>query len=233
MPALETVRVARRDLPDRERRDISKLMTKTLAVLVSGSGSTLQNLMDRSADGMLSARVGVVVGSREKLGAEARAVAAGVPYHVVSRKSFADVGAFSDRVFDHARAVAADLVVCAGWLQLLRVPRDFVGRVVNVHPSLLPSFGGQGMYGIHVHDAVINHGCRVSGCTVHFVDDAYDAGPIIAQRSCKVDSDDTPQSLAERVQSLERELLPGVINEILAGRVGLDGRRVVFGPAKK
>jgi phosphoribosylglycinamide formyltransferase 1 len=208
-------------------------MTKTLAVLVSGSGSTLQNLLDRSADGALSARVGVVVGSREKLGAEARAVSAGVPYHVVSRKQHADVGAFSDRVFDHARAVAADLVVCAGWLQLLRVPRDFVGRVVNVHPSLLPSFGGQGMYGIHVHDAVIAHGCRVSGCTVHFVNDAYDAGPIIAQQTCRVEPHDTPETLAARVQSLERELLPEVIADILADRIRLDSRRVVFGPAKR
>lgn len=198
--------------------------TLRLAVLVSGSGTTLQNLIDRIAAGTLDARIDLVVGSRDNLASQPRAAKAGVPYEVVRRRYFDSLDAFSDRVFGLCAGV--DLIVCAGWLALLKIPPAFHGRVINVHPSLLPSFGGQGMYGRHVHQAVIDHGCKITGCTVHFLDDRYDSGPILTQRACEVRDDDTADTLADRVQSLEREVYPEAIAAIARGAIVVDGRRV-------
>ena len=198
-----------------------------LAVLVSGSGTTLQNLIDLIARGELAATISTVIGSRDGLGAEARAMQAGVPYHVVRRGHFTTIEHFSDRVFSLGDAANADLVVCAGWLALLRVPERYTHRVINVHPSLLPSFGGKGMFGRHVQEAVLAHGCKVTGCTVHFVDDHYDSGPIIAQRTCAVRDDDTPETLAARVQAEERVALPEAIDAFHGRRLAVHGRRVV------
>jgi len=195
-----------------------------LAVLVSGSGTTLQNLIDRCADGSLPAHVSAVVASKPGLAAEPRATAAGVPYAVVARRDHPDDASHSAAVF--AACGEADLVVCAGWLALLRLPERFRGRVMNVHPSLLPAFGGRGMYGRHVHAAVIAHGCKLSGCTVHLVDDAYDTGPIVLQRACPVLDDDTPETLAARVQAEERVALPEAIRLFAEGRLRVEGRRV-------
>lgn len=200
----------------------------TLAVLVSGSGTTLQNLIDLIAAGELDARIGVVIGSRDGLGAEPRAAAAGLRYEVVRRRDFDAVGGFSDRVFALCDKGKTDLVVCAGWLSLLSIPDRFHHKVINVHPALLPAFGGKGMYGGHVHEAVIAHGCKVSGCTVHYLDHAYDTGPIILQRTCAVQDDDTPATLAARVQSEERVALPEAIRLFAAGRLNIDGRRVTI-----
>jgi phosphoribosylglycinamide formyltransferase-1 len=176
-----------------------------LVVLLSGSGSTLQNLLDRCADGRLAASVVGVVSSRaDVLGVE-RARRAGVPV-VIAEKA-----GRSETAFAAARSWAADLVVCAGWVHLLKVPPDFRGRVLNVHPSLLPKFGGKGMYGRHVHEAVLAAGEPESGCTVHLVDDTYDTGPVVLQARVPVLPGDTPESLAERVQTAEREALPSAI----------------------
>lgn len=184
-----------------------------LAVLLSGGGSTLQNLLDRTADGRLAASVVGVVSSRpDVLGVE-RARRAGVPVVVACEKDTR-----SDVAFAAAREWAADLVVCAGWVHLLKVPPDFAGRVLNVHPSLLPKFGGKGMYGRRVHEAVLAAGETESGCTVHLVDDTYDTGPVVLQRRVPVLSSDTPESLAERVQEAEREALPEGITMVLASR---------------
>ena len=173
-----------------------------LVVLLSGSGSTLQNLLDRCADGRLAATVGGVVSSRPDVFGVERARRAGVPV-VVAEKS-----GRSEAAFAAARNWQADLVVCAGWIHLLQVPPDFRGRVLNVHPSLLPKFGGKGMYGRHVHEAVLAAGETESGCTVHLVDDTYDTGPVVLQARVPVLPGDTPDTLAERVQAAEREALP-------------------------
>ena len=114
-------------------------------------------------------------------------------------------------MFGPCRQVGADLVVMAGFLKHVRIPSDFEGRVINIHPSLLPSFGGPGMYGHRVHQAVIDRGVKISGCTVHYVDNVYDNGPIILQRSCEVRDDDTAETLAARVFKQECEALPQAI----------------------
>lgn len=198
-----------------------------LAVLVSGSGTTLQNLIERIAAGALpEAQIAIVIGSRPDLLGLRRAADAKLMNFVVDRKSLADVATFSRQVFSLCDDAGVDLVVLAGWLCLLELPERYAGRVMNIHPALLPSFGGHGMYGSKVHAAVIAHGCKVSGCTVHFVDGQYDNGPIIAQRVCPVLDDDTPATLAARVFEEEKLAYPEAIRLFAQGRLSVDGRRV-------
>jgi phosphoribosylglycinamide formyltransferase-1 len=198
----------------------------SLAVLVSGSGTTLQNLIDAIAVARLSARIGIVIGSRPGLLGVQRAVAAGLPTAVVNRRDFADVATFSRDVFAAIGKAQVNLVCLAGWLCLLDLPTAYAGRVMNIHPALLPSFGGKGMYGQKVHQAVLDHGCKVSGCTVHFVDGAYDNGPIILQRTCSVEEGDSAQTLAHRVFEQEKIAYPEAISMFAAGRLRIEGRRV-------
>ncbi|HZN69348.1 MAG TPA: phosphoribosylglycinamide formyltransferase [Tepidisphaeraceae bacterium] len=197
-----------------------------LAVLLSGSGTTLQNLVEVIGRGELDARVEVVVGSRPGLKGMERASAAGLRNTVVERAGFPSCAEFSRRVFSICDEVKPDLVVLAGWLCLLELPDRYAGRVMNIHPALLPSFGGKGMYGRRVHEAVLAHGCKVSGCTVHFVDNTYDTGPIILQRVCAVLEDDTPDSLARRVFEEEKVAYPEAIRLYQRGRLRVEGRRV-------
>jgi len=196
-----------------------------LAVLVSGSGTTLQNLMDVIARGELDARVEIVIGSRPGLLGLKRAAEAGLT-HVVVDRAHGDVASFSKQVFSYCDGLGVDLVCLAGWLCLLDIPPKYHGRVMNIHPALLPSFGGKGMYGHRVHQAVIDHGCKVSGCTVHFVDATYDTGPIILQRTCPVLDEDTAETLARRVFQEEKAAYPEAIRLFQQGRLKVEGRRV-------
>jgi len=196
-----------------------------LAVLLSGNGTTLQNLLDRSADGRLGAVVQVVSNRADAYGLE-RARRAGVPAAVVERRSCGSPKEFSERIFALCRTAGADLVCLAGFLQLILVPDDFLGRVLNVHPALIPAFCGKGYYGRHVHEAVLAYGAKVSGCTVHFADNQYDHGPIILQRVVPVLDDDTPDTLAARVHEQENEAYPEAIRLFAEGRLRIEGRRV-------
>jgi phosphoribosylglycinamide formyltransferase-1 len=200
--------------------------TLNLAVLISGSGTTLQNLIDVIAAGQLDARIGVVVASRPDIAGVDRAAAAGLRCHIVDRRVLTDISAFSERVFGHCIEAEVDLICLGGWLSLLDIPQRYAGRIMNIHPALLPSFGGKGMYGANVHRAVLDHGCKVSGCTVHFVDQTYDNGPIIMQRTCPVLEDDTPEALAHRVFELEKIALPEAVRLFQQGRLVVEGRKV-------
>ena len=197
-----------------------------LAVLLSGSGTTFQNLIDQIASGALNARVAIVIGSRAELAGLKRASEAKLINFVVDRRDYGDVAEFSKQVFTLCADAGVDAIVLAGWLCLLEIPQKYAGRVLNIHPALLPSFGGKGMYGKRVHEAVLAHGCKVSGCTVHFVDADYDNGPIILQRVCPVLDDDTPQTLAARVFEEEKIAYPEAIRLFAEGRLRVDGRRV-------
>jgi formyltetrahydrofolate-dependent phosphoribosylglycinamide formyltransferase len=197
-----------------------------LAVLVSGSGTTLQNFIDVIAAGKLDATIGLVIGSRPGLLGLQRAADAKLPNFVVDRRSFDDCAAFSKQVFSLCDDAGVDLVCLAGWLCLLDLPARYAGRVMNIHPALLPSFGGKGMFGRKVHQAVLDHGCKVSGCTVHFVDNTYDTGPIILQRTCPVPDDDTAESLAHRVFEEEKIAYPDAARLFQQGRLRIEGRRV-------
>jgi phosphoribosylglycinamide formyltransferase-1 len=196
-----------------------------LAVLASGGGTTLQNLIDRIAEGRLFATIVRVIVSKPGVGAIERARRAGIPVEVV-RKGTLTREVFEEAVFGPIRRAGADLVVLAGYLSLLPIPPDYQGKILNVHPSLLPSFGGQGFHGEAVHRAAIEVGVKVSGCTVHFVDERYDNGPIILQRTVPVLDDDSPTTLASRVQAAERLALPEAIALYADGRLGIEGRRV-------
>ena len=182
-----------------------------LAILLSGSGRTLENLLRQQKAGELAASINLVVSNRKDVRGVTIAEEADIPT-VVSKKGDATLEAWSSVLFDHCRTLNVDFVVMAGFLQLVRIPADFEHRVINIHPSLLPAFGGKGFYGNRVHAAVIEHGCTTSGCTVHFVDNEYDHGPILLQSQVPVTTDDTPESLAARVFLAECEALPEAIN---------------------
>ncbi len=181
-----------------------------LAVLLSGSGRTLENLLDRIAAGKLAATIATVVSSRPDVRGVDIARRAGIPVAVVPREG-RTTAAWSAAIFAPCRGASPDLIVMAGFLHLLAIPADFAGRVINIHPSLLPAFGGKGFHGEHVHRAVLERGCTVSGCTVHLVDDQYDHGRILHQATVPVLPDDTVSSLAARVFVAECEALPASI----------------------
>jgi formyltetrahydrofolate-dependent phosphoribosylglycinamide formyltransferase len=200
-----------------------------LAVLLSGSGTTLQNLLDRIRNGRLNAQVVLVISNRAAAYGLARAAKAGIETHVVARKSQPSAAAFGEAIFDLCRRAQIDLVCLAGFLQFLPIPPDFEGRVMNIHPALIPAFCGTGFYGHHVHEAVLSYGAKLSGCTVHFVDNVYDHGPIILQKSVPVLDNDTADSLAERVFEQECEAYPEAIQLFAEGKLRTDGRRVMIG----
>lgn len=197
-----------------------------LAVLLSGGGTTLENLLAVMAAGELDAEIPLVIASRADCGGVSKAEAAGLPSRVIARNDFASTTEFSQAVFDACRAANVDLVVLAGYLSLLEIPDDFLLRVMNIHPALIPSFCGRGFYGGKVHEAVLARGAKVSGCTVHFSDNVYDNGPIILQRVVPVLDDDTPQTLAARVFAEECAAYPEAIRLYATGRLAVDGRRV-------
>jgi formyltetrahydrofolate-dependent phosphoribosylglycinamide formyltransferase len=202
-----------------------------LAVLLSGSGTTLQNLIDRIADGRLRAEIAVVVASRGDAFGLERARRADIPMATVARKAFADAAQFNDALHEALAPHAVDLVVLAGFLSLFE-PRAYAGRVMNIHPALIPAFCGPGFYGHRVHDAVLAAGVKVSGCTVHFADDRYDHGPIILQGCVPVLDDDTADRLAARVQALESELYPQAIQLWADGRLRVESGRVAVLPPR-
>lgn len=203
-------------------------MPGKLAVLLSGSGTTLQNLIDRINQGRLDAEISCVIGSRADAYGLERARSHGIPTAVFVRKHFPDTAAFSAAIWNEVRAHEVDLVVLAGFMCLLDIPKDFSNRIMNVHPALIPAFCGKGMYGHHVYEAVLEYGVKVTGATVHFVDAQYDHGRIILQESVPVLDTDTPDTLAERVQAKERELYPRAIQLFLEKRLRIDGRRVAI-----
>jgi phosphoribosylglycinamide formyltransferase-1 len=196
-----------------------------LAVCVSGGGTTLQNLIDLIRARKLRAEVVQVVASRPKIDAIPRAEAAGIPLALANRAS-KSLTEFSRSVFDPIRHTKADLIVLGGFLSLVEIPPEYHGKVINIHPSLLPAFSGKGFHGSAVHKAVIESGVKFSGCTVHFADAAYDTGPIILQRTVPVLDDDTPEALAARVFKAECQALPEAITLYAEGRLKVEGRRV-------
>jgi phosphoribosylglycinamide formyltransferase-1 len=196
-----------------------------LAVCVSGGGTTLQNLIDQIRARKLNATIVQVVASKPRIGAIPKATAAGLPLALATKtpKSVAD---FSASVFEPIRKNQADLVVLGGFLSLLDIPPDYQGRVLNIHPALIPAFCGKGFHGKTVHRAVYDSGVKVTGCTVHFADKTYDTGPIILQKTVPVRDDDTPESIEARVFEAECKALPEAIKLYAEGRLKVDGRRV-------
>lgn len=190
-----------------------------VAVLLSGSGTSLENLFEHIEQHGLPARVVCVIASKENAGGLARAETRGVPAFAIPRKKFADAHSFNDALHAELARHDVQLVALLGFLSIFEPRARYRGRAINVHPALIPAFSGKGMYGRRVHEAVLARGCKVSGATVHVVDDEYDHGPILAQRAVEVRDDDTPETLAARVQAAERELVPEVLRALAEGRL--------------
>ena len=170
-----------------------------IAVLISGGGTTLKNLIERISAGRLHVDISLVISSNPQAGGLKFAREADIPNLVIEQKNFPDQDAFSREIFGRCRAAGADLVVMAGFLKRLTIPEDFKNRVINIHPALIPAFCGTGYYGHRVHEAVLEYGVKLSGCTVHFADNQYDHGPVILQKAVPVLDGDTPDALAARV----------------------------------
>jgi len=192
-----------------------------LGVLISGGGTTLINIIEYIKQARLNAEVAVVISSLSKAGGLAKAKNAGLGVKIVRKKDCADIDQFSKRIEAELVGADVDLVVQGGWLCLWKIPARYENRVMNIHPALLPSFGGRGMWGHHVHEAVLKAGCKISGCTVHFCTNEYDKGPIIVQRTCEARSDDTPDTLAARVFEQECLAYPQAIELFAEGRLSV------------
>lgn len=201
---------------------------KRLAVMVSGGGTDLQSVIDGVEDGRIPAEIVVVIASKPGIYALERARKAGIPGIVICKKEYADEEAFFEANLAALRQYGAEGVVLAGYLSILgkRMIEAFPNKIINIHPSLIPSFCGKGYYGLKVHKAALEYGVKVSGATVHFVDEGADTGPIIAQRSVPVLPGDTPETLQQRVLEVEHEILPEAVALFCQDRLEVQGRRV-------
>ncbi len=197
-----------------------------IGVLLSGEGTSLENLLDQVEQGGVPGRVALVVSSKAGAGGLGRAERRGVPAVAVPRRDHPDVEAFNDEIHTALEKHGVDFVALLGFLSPFRLRRRYVGRAINVHPALIPAFSGKGFYGRRVHEAVLAQGCKVTGATVHFVDEEYDRGPIILQEAVEVREDDDAESLAARVQAVERRLVPEALRLFAAGRLRIEGPRV-------
>lgn len=184
-----------------------------LGILLSGGGRTMLNISDEIDAGRLNAEIVVVVSSRSTVKGVERAKKLGATPVIVRKKDYPDIERFSNMIAEQLNKSKVDLVIQAGWLCLWRIPSGYENRVMNIHPALLPSFGGEGMWGHHVHEAVIKAGCKISGCTVHFCTNEYDKGEIVVQRVCEVKDDDDADSLADRVFEQECIAYPEAIRK--------------------
>lgn len=202
-----------------------------LAVLISGGGTTLRNLIERIAEGRLDAVIKLVVSSSPTAAGLQFARDANIPSVVVEKTKGIEAETYREAVFGPCRKAGVALVCMGGFLKHLLIPDDFANRVINIHPALIPAFCGKGFYGERVHRAVLEEGAKESGCTVHFVDDQYDHGPIILRRSVPVLDQDTPATLQARVFEQECEALPEAIQLFAQGRLQVEGQKVVISEA--
>lgn len=201
-----------------------------IAVMISGHGrgTNMQAIIDACKDGRINGQVAVVIGVREDTPAIGRAQESGVKTIVLNPKQFESVEDYDRAVFETLQSSEIDLICLAGYMRILAqsIVSAYQNRIMNTHPALIPMFCGKGMYGMHVHEAAIARGVKVSGCTVHFVDEEYDAGPIIVQTVVAIEDDDTPESLAAKILPEEHKAYVRAIQLFSEGRLEVVNRRV-------
>ncbi len=199
-----------------------------VAAFASGRGSNLNAILTEIENHRLNAEVVGVISNNADAGALELARERDIPAEHLVKSAFISRDAFVQAILDRLTAWKTDLVVLAGYMKKMppEVVSAYRNRMLNIHPALLPSFGGKGLYGHHVHEAVLEYGCKVSGATVHLVDAEYDTGPPVVQKCVPVLEDDTPESLAARVLMVEHEIFPLAVSYFAAGRVEINGRRV-------
>ena len=203
-------------------------MSVRIAVLCSGGGTNLHALIDAQEAGQIDGKIVLVLSNASKAYALERARKHGIEDKFISKKQLGSDVAFNDAILAELRRVRAELVVLAGYLPIVgeQIVRAYEHRIINIHPALIPAFCGPGMYGHHVHEAVLAYGAKISGATTHFVDEQVDHGGVIMQASVPVLEDDTPDTLAARVLTVEHRILPESVSLFCAGKLGVDGRRV-------
>ena len=197
-----------------------------IAVIASGGGSNLQSIIDNIENGFLNCTIEMVIGSKEGIYALERGKAKGIETFVVSRKDYGNDT--SDKILELAKERNIDLIVLAGYLSILEgnILKEYKNKIINIHPSLIPSFCGEKMYGLNVHKAAIKKGVKVSGCTVHFVNDEVDGGEIIIQKAVPVYFEDTAEVLQKRILKEEHKILPLAIKYISEGKIEIKSGRV-------
>jgi len=214
---------------DSSRRGRYRALQKVkIGVLISGGGTNLQALIDSVEKGDINGEVSVVVSDKKGVYGIERAKKHGINTVEIDKKSFADKDEFMKAIISNLEERNVELVVLAGFLSILSIEfiEKYRNRIINVHPSLIPAFCGEGYYGQKVHKAVLEYGAKISGATVHFVDEGADTGPIILQEAVKVEEDDTPETLAARVLTIEHKLLPQAVRLYCDGNLSIDGRKV-------
>ena len=203
-----------------------------ICLFASGNGSNAEAILQSIDNGSIRARVCLIISDQKDAYVLNRAKRHGIPAHVVSPSLFASESSYIQELRDVLASHSVNFIALAGYLK--KIPHelvdDFYGRMINIHPALLPAFGGPGMYGIRVHEAVLDKGVRWTGVTVHFVDHEFDSGPIILQKPVPVYQDDTPEKLAERVLQTEHQIYPEALRLFADGRVQLEDRRVTIDP---
>ena len=203
-------------------------MSTRIAVLCSGGGSNLQAIIDQVEAGNIDGEIVLVLANASKAYALERAKKHGIPCEFVSKKQAGSSEAFNDILLEKLQQAKTDLVVLAGYLPIVgaQIVKAYPHKIINIHPALIPSFCGVGMYGHYVHEAVLAYGAKISGATTHFVDEEVDHGGVIMQKSVPVLEGDTPEMLAARVLTVEHEILPETVRLFCAGKLGVDGRHV-------
>jgi len=198
-----------------------------IAVFASGRGSNFQAILNAIDAGLIPARIVVLISNKSDSGALEIARTRGIPTSHLSQKMFPSEATFAEAMLNVLSKQRADLIVLAGYLKKIpvQVVRTFRNRILNIHPALLPSFGGMGMFGHFVHEAVIESGVKVSGASVHLVDEEYDRGPIVMQKTVQVTPDDTADSLAAKVLTIEHEIYPLAVKAFAEGKVKIEGKK--------
>ncbi len=201
-----------------------------VCVFASGRGSNLLSLLQHIEEGLVKAQVVMVISNKSTAGALEIARSHGIPAVHISDTHFASEKEYIERLLSLLKQYDVQLIVLAGYLKMIpaEIVERYRHRIINIHPALLPSFGGKGLYGHHVHQAVLEYGCKVSGATVHLVDVEYDSGAPIIQKCVPVLDDDTPETLAERVLQVEHEILPQAVQLFAENRVVVNGRKVTI-----
>ncbi len=201
-----------------------------IAAFASGRGSNIASILKHIEAGDINAKVVTIICNKSKAGAMELARQHNIPSHHISHTHFEDFKAFSDHMLSVLEKYETDLVVLAGYMRKMptEVVRAYKGRMLNIHPALLPSFGGQGLYGKNVHQAVLDYGAKVSGATVHIVDEEYDTGPPVCQKCVPVKCDDTVETLHQRVLKIEHEIYPQAIKYFADRCISVEGRKVVI-----
>ncbi len=203
---------------------------KRIAILASGRGSNFQAILEKINEGYISAVVGIVITNIPTAGVLEIAASRGIPVKIITPKSFPDSQSYNDEILKTLTDNRIDYIILAGYLKMIgrQIVDRYSNKIINIHPALLPAFGGKGMYGHHVHDAVYERGVKVSGPTVHLVNNEYDAGPIVLQKAISIEDAQNAEEIAQRVLKIEHEIFPQAVKLLVEDQLKVEKLRVII-----